>query len=95
MVEIEWDGIEMSDPERESLMSMVSELARIVDPDGRARLEVAISGGAGECTVSVDARDSSLRLATQVREAESDVTCALERAVEAVRTRWLGLRVHR
>jgi hypothetical protein len=86
MVEIEWDGIEPDGATRRSLSDLLGGLARVVDPDGRARLEVAIVGDAEGCTVSVAARDAVRRSSTEVRD--PDVRNAIRKAVDLARVRW-------
>lgn len=89
MVEIEWDGVELDASSRQSLWDQLRGLARIVDPDGRARLEVGIVGEVDGCTVSVAVRNALYGAGAEVRD--PDVRSAIHRAVELARQRWSDL----
>lgn len=86
MVEIEWDGVELATDARRSVLEELRRLASVVDPDGRARLQVEIVGGRAGYRVSVAGRDGSRCLDAEVRHTE--LMDAVQAAVELAMFRW-------
>lgn len=86
MVEIECEGVELDEATRRTLWGPLRGLVRLVDPDGRARIEVAIVGDGRGWTVSVMARDAVRRTSAEVRE--PDPRSAIHRAIEAAHAGW-------
>jgi hypothetical protein len=86
MVEIEWDGVELSSEARRSLLERLRGLASLVDPDGRARVEVVIEREASGYCVHVEGHDEQHRMGAEVRD--SDVADAIARAIDLASARW-------
>jgi hypothetical protein len=86
MVEIEWDGVDLPADAQRSLRDRLRALASMVDPDGRARLQVVIASDAGEYAVSVDGRDDVRRMGAEVRD--GNLKKAITRAIDLAMIRW-------
>jgi hypothetical protein len=86
MVEIEWDGVDLPTDARRSLR----ELASMVDPDGRARVQVEIvTERTGYCVI-VSGQDEWRRMGAEVRDA--DLMGAITRALDLATSRWEAAR---
>jgi hypothetical protein len=90
MVEIEWDGVEFPANARRSLLDRLRALAALVDPDGRARLEVQIAHDRSGYTVVVAGRDDLRRMGAEVRD--PDLMGAIQRAIDLASVRWRAAR---
>lgn len=90
MVEIEWDGVELATEARRSMLDRLRALASIVDPDGRARLQVEIVGDRSGYSVVVAGRDELRRMGAEVRD--RDLMGAVQRAIDLAMMRWRAAR---
>jgi hypothetical protein len=90
MVEIEWDGVDLPSDARRSVLDRLRGLAVLVDPDGRARLQVEIVREPTGYTVVVAGRDQRRRMGAEVRD--SDLMGAVQRAIDLTIVRWRAAR---
>lgn len=90
MVEIEWDGIELRADARRSVLDRLRTLASLVDPDGRARLQVEIIGDRRGYCVVVSGRDRARLMGAEVRD--PDLMGAVQRAIDLTVERWRAAR---
>ncbi len=90
MVEIEWDGVDLASDARRSMLDRLRALASVVDPDGRARLEVEIVRERGGYSVVVNGRDELRRMGAEVRD--RDLMGAVQRAIDLAMLRWRAAR---
>lgn len=90
MVEIEWDGVELASEARQSVLERLRGLANLVDPDGRARLQVEIVRERGGYSVVVAGGDELRRMGAEVRD--RDLMGAVQRAIDLSVARWRALR---
>ncbi|HJL17349.1 MAG TPA: hypothetical protein RMH99_16900 [Sandaracinaceae bacterium LLY-WYZ-13_1] len=85
MVEIEWDGLELSARDRQVLFDRIRWLTRRLTDQARIAVEIVREGG--QLGVRIDARDADHgRIGVEVRHAHFPT--ALQRASDLVAARW-------
>lgn len=90
MVEIEWDGVELASEARRSVLDRLRGLAVLVDPDGRARLQVEIVREPSGFSVVVAGGDELRWMGAEVRD--RDLMRAVQRAIDLTLSRWRAAR---
>ncbi len=90
MIEIEWDGVELAPQERQHLSERLRVFSKAVDPDGRARVQVEITGTSSAYGVAISGRNHQRRMGAEVRD--RDLGVAIHRAIHLAVARWNAAR---